>query len=209
MTKVKICGITNTGDALMAVEYGADAVGVVNVKESMRFVELEKAREIFNSLPVFISKVIVATPGSIKEAIELMESNADYIQLHGSEPADFVKEIREKTGMRIIKRISVDGSCMENSREYADFVDAILLDTETNGVAGGTGVVHDWNVSKEIVCSIDKQVVLAGGLNDKNVKEAIDTVKPYAVDVSSGVESRPGRKDLEKIKEFIKIAKQK
>ncbi|OYT55033.1 MAG: N-(5'-phosphoribosyl)anthranilate isomerase [Candidatus Altiarchaeales archaeon ex4484_2] len=209
MIRVKICGITNRGDALMAAEYGTDAVGVVNVEESKRFVDLEKAREIFTSLPVFISKVVVAAPDSIKEALELTKSGAGYIQLHGNESRDFVKTLRKKTGIKIIKKISVDKNCIENSGRYAEIADAILLDTETKGLSGGTGVTHDWGVSKKVVCSINTQAILAGGLNTGNVKEAIDAVKPYAVDASSGVESRPGKKDLEKLKEFIKIAKSK
>ncbi|MEA1924259.1 MAG: phosphoribosylanthranilate isomerase [Candidatus Altiarchaeota archaeon] len=209
MTKVKICGITNTQDALMAVEYGADAVGVVNVRESKRFVDLDEAREIFASLPVFVSKVIVAAPDDIEEAAELTKSGAGYIQLHGNESTDFVEKLKEKTGMEIIKKISVDKNCIGNSEEYAEIADAILLDTEAKGLSGGTGVTHDWNVSKKVVCLITKPVILAGGLNTGNVRDAIDAVEPYAVDVSSGVESRPGRKDPERLKEFIKIIKSK
>jgi len=209
MIRVKICGITRREDALLAVECGADAVGVVNVRESKRFVDVEKAREIFDSLPVFVSRVIVAAPGDMKEAAGLIESDADIIQLHGNESTGFVRGIRKETGLRIIKKVSVDGDCKLNAEKYASIVDAIVLDTITGGLSGGTGVVHDWNVSKEVVCSIDKKVVLAGGLNPVNVGEAVDTVNPYAVDVSSGVELRPGIKDPVKLRRFIELIKSK
>lgn len=207
MIKVKICSITNQEDALMVVDYGADAIGVINVKDTPRYVDLETAREIFKALPVFVSRVVVATPGNIKEALEIEETKADYIQLHGSESLDFVKELREKTKLGLIKKISVDENCMRNSKDYSRFVDAILLDTKVKGALGGTGKVHDWIMSREIVESIDKPVILAGGLNPMNVREAIDKVRPYAVDSSSGVESKPRIKDKKRVKQFIMNAK--
>lgn len=207
MTKVKICGITSKEDALMAAGYGADAVGVINVKETPRYVDLETARKIFNVLPVFVSKVVVAMPQSIEEALEIEETGADYIQLHGNESVDFLRELREKSRLRIIKKISVDENCIINSERYSGIADAILLDTKIKGMSGGTGKVHDWDISREIVESINKPVILAGGLNPKNVGSAIEKVKPYAVDTSSGVESKPREKDKKKIKKFIILAK--
>lgn len=207
MTKVKICGITSKEDALMAAGYGADAVGVINVKETPRYVDLETARKIFNVLPVFVSKVVVAMPQSIEEALEIEETGADYIQLHGNESVDFLRELREKSRLRIIKKISVDENCIINSERYSEIADAILLDTKIKGMSGGTGKVHDWDISREIVESINKPVILAGGLSPKNVGSAIEKVKPYAVDSSSGVESKPREKDKKKIKKFIILAK--
>jgi len=207
MTKVKICGITSKEDALMAAGYGADAVGVINVKETPRYVDLGTAREIFDALPVFISKVVVAMPQSIEEALEIEETGADYIQLHGNESLDFVRELKEKSRLRIIKKISVDENCIINSERYSGIADAILLDTKVKGMSGGTGKVHDWDISREIVESINKPVILAGGLSPENVGSAIEKVKPYAVDTSSGVEFIPREKDKKKVEGFIMIAK--
>ncbi len=207
MIKVKICGIASKEDALMAAGYGADAVGVINVKETPRYVDLETARKIFDVLPVFVSRVVVATPGSIGEALEIEETGADYIQLHGNESLDFVRELREKSRLRIIKKISVDENCIINSERYSGIADAILLDTQIKGMSGGTGKVHDWDISRRIVESINTPVILAGGLSPENVGSAIEKVKPYAVDTSSGVESKPREKDKKKIEIFIKNAK--
>ena len=207
MTKVKICGITNKEDALIAINYGADAIGVVNVKESKRFVDLNKAREIFDALPIFVSKVVVVMPESIEEALEISKTRANYIQLHGDETVDFVRELKEKTNLGIIKKISVDENSLENSKRYSRVADAILLDTRVRGLSGGTGKTHDWDISRKIVESIRKPVILAGGLNPGNLEEAIEKVRPYAVDTSSGVESRPGKKDKRKVEQFIMVAK--
>jgi len=207
MTKVKICGITNKEDALIAINYGADAIGVVNVKESKRFVDLNKARGIFDALPIFVSKVVVSMPESIEEALEISKTRANYIQLHGDETVDFVRELKEKTNLGIIKKISVDENSLENSKRYSRVADAILLDTRVRGLSGGTGKTHDWDISRKIVESIRKPVILAGGLNPGNLEEAIEKVRPYAVDTSSGVESRPGKKDKRKVEQFIMVAK--
>lgn len=207
MIRVKICGITNSEDALMAVNYGADAIGIINVKGTPRFVDLKIAREIFDSLPVFVSKVIVAMPETIEEALEIEKTKANYIQLHGNESLDFVRELRGKTNLGIIKKISVDENCLKNSKRYSGIVDAILLDTKVKGLSGGTGKVHDWDMSRNIVESIRKPVILAGGLNPENVKSAVEKVRPYAVDVSSGAESMPRKKDKRKVEQFIMIVK--
>jgi len=207
MTKVKICGITNKEDALIAINYGADAIGVINVKGTPRFVDLNKARGIFDALPIFVSKVVVSMPESIEEALEISKTRANYIQLHGDETVDFVRELKEKTNLGIIKKISVDENSLENSKRYSRVADAILLDTRVRGLSGGTGKTHDWDISRKIVESIRKPVILAGGLNPGNLEEAIEKVRPYAVDTSSGVESRPGKKDKRKVEQFIMVAK--
>lgn len=207
MTRVKICGITNKEDALMTVKAGADAIGVINIKESKRYVTLNKAREFFECLPVFVSKVVVAIPKNLKEALEIERTGANYIQFQGDESTDFIREIKEKSRLGIIKKISVTKNCLKNSKRYSRFVDAILLDTEVKDLLGGTGQVHNWKISQKVVQSLNKPVILAGGLNPKNLKMAIKKVKPYAVDTSSGVELKVGKKDKKKVEEFIKIAK--
>jgi len=204
MTRVKICGITRKEDALLAAKLGANAVGVVNVRESKRFTDLEKAAEIFDLIPPFVSRVIVVAPKSIDEIKRIEGIHADYIQLHGEESPEFVKEIKENSNIKIIKQIPViDEESIDLAEIYADLVDAILLDTKVKGEVGGTGVTHNWDISRRIVDSVNKPVILAGGLNPDNVAEAVEKVKPYAVDVASGVESSPGIKDPEKMRRFI------
>ncbi len=210
MALVKICGITNRGDALMAAGAGADAIGVVNVRKSKRFTELETARDIFNSLPTSVLKVVVVSPENLDEVKKVEETNADYIQLHGEESPEFIREIRENSGlkMKIIKQISVVGEgSIEQAGIYSRLADAILLDTSVKGLVGGTGRTHDWEISRRIVKLSNGPVILAGGLNPENVADAIKKVNPYAVDAASGVESEPGIKDPKKVKEFIRIAK--
>jgi len=205
MIKAKICGLTRKEDALFAAYNGADAIGIVNVKESKRCVKLSDARDIFRSMPPFVSRVLVASPTRLSEVKEIERSGADYLQLHSVEDIMFIKEIRENTRMRLIMQLAVTGKeSIEQAELYASLVDAILLDTKAKDCMGGTGVVHDWNVSREIVTRAKKPVILAGGLNPANVLDAIAKVAPYAVDVASGVETTPGIKDTKKMEEFIR-----
>ena len=205
--RVKICGITRKEDALLAAGLGADAIGIVNVRESKRFTSLEEAKGIFHSVPPFVSRVIVIAPANLDEVRRVEETGADHIQLHGEESPEFVKEIRENSGLKIIKQIPVvDENSIESARIYSKIADAILLDTKVRGTMGGTGKTHDWSISRKIVESINKPVILAGGLNPDNVAEAIKGTGPYAVDIASGVEAKPGIKDPEKVRRFIQNA---
>ncbi|MCW3142065.1 MAG: phosphoribosylanthranilate isomerase [Methanophagales archaeon] len=225
-TKVKICGNTNVADAIMAANAGADAIGVINVINTRRYIDLETAKRIFDVLPIFVSKVVVITLDNmsiefVRDKIKLIEeTGADCIQLHGEEPVEVVADLRAsmESRIRIIKKIGVGGDrkrTLENALAYENAVDAILLDTEVKtkpGMGmreiGGTGKEHNWNISKEIVERIKKPVILAGGLNPENVAKAIALVKPYAVDVSSGVESEVRKKDAVKVKKFVNTVKQ-
>ena len=205
MIKAKICGLTRKEDALFAAYNGADAIGVVNVRESKRYVKLSDAREIFRAMPPFVSRVLVASPTRVCEVREIERSGADFLQLHSVEDIMLIKEIRESTRMRLIKQLPVTGKeSIEQAEVFSNLVDAILLDSKTKDCMGGTGVVHDWDISREIVARIKKPVILAGGLNPGNVLDAIEKVQPYAVDVASGVETTPGIKDKTKIEEFIR-----
>ncbi len=210
MVKVKICGITNPEDAINCQRLGADAIGtVVDVPvETPRKITTDKAKEIHASLPFFTPGVVVIMPKTAEEAIEMVQKIKPYaIQLHGNESTELLENLRNRLQIKIIKTVHVkDDKALETAKEYAEHCDAILLDTATAEM-GGSGVKHDWNISREITETIKKPVILAGGLNPENVKEAIREVKPYAVDVSSGVESVPGRKDYDLVKRFIENAK--
>jgi phosphoribosylanthranilate isomerase len=206
--KIKICGLTRKDDLLFSASAGADAVGIVNVPSSKRFVSLEDAEKLYDLVPPFISKVLVASPENIEHAKKMEKTGTDYIQLHGHQEIKFVKELKEKLSAGLIKQIAVTGEeTIELCKEYGDYVDAILLDTQTKACLGGTGKTHDWNISERIVKEVKKPIILAGGLNPDNVMEAIKKVGPYAVDVASGVESLPGVKDHRRITEFIRKAK--
>jgi len=207
--KIKICGLTRGEDLAYAALAGADAVGVVNVRSSKRHVSLKEAKGLFLLAPPFVSKVLVCSPKDLKEAKEMIETGADYLQLHVECSNELIKEISENLSVGLIRQIPVNGEETVNlAIECSEYVDAIVLDTETSSGLGGTGKTHDWSISAKIVKETKKPVILAGGLNPENVNDAIAKVKPYAVDVASGVESSPGIKDKEKIREFIRKVKQ-
>ncbi|MHC1635461.1 MAG: phosphoribosylanthranilate isomerase [Candidatus Methanospirareceae archaeon] len=214
--RVKICGITNKEDALMAANAGADAIGVINIEGTPRFVDLESAKKIFEAVPIFVTKVIVVmfleeeirdSERWLRRVRMLEETGADCLQLHGEEAIEFVRRLRKETRMGIIKKVAVDENSIKEALQYEKYVDAILLDTKVEGVAGGTGKTHDWSISLEIRRRLEKPIILAGGLTPENVASAIRIVKPYAVDVSSGVEKEVGKKDASKIKKFLEAAK--
>ncbi len=202
MVKVKICGITNVEDALMAVELGADAIGFVFYSKSPRCVDKETAREIIKSLPPFVSKVGVF----VDEKEDVVREIRDYcgltlLQFHGNESSEYCARF-----CNVIKAFRVkDKSSLLQVREYEPYVSAVLFDTYKEGIAGGTGDVFDLGVFRGV--SFGKPVVLSGGMDVSNVGSAVMSVGPYAVDCSSGVESAFGRKDHEKMKRFIEVAK--
>lgn len=207
--RVKICGITSTKDLFTAVEAGADAVGfVVNVPQSPRNLSLNKAKEIVKSTPIFVETVIVTVTNDINQLVKIQkELNPSSIQIHGLKEYHEIR--RSLSDTHLIGAIQADSQALKNAMEVADTLDAVLLDSYVPGKYGGTGITHDWELSKRIREAIHpKPLIMAGGLKPENVKEAIQLVKPYAVDVSSGVESQPGIKDPKKVSEFIKNAKE-
>ncbi len=215
MIRIKICGITNEEDALLAVNAGADAIGfIIDVPvKTPRKINLDRARKISMTIPPFVSTVAVLMPKTVGEVEKIInELNPSAIQLHGNEPPEFISEIKEKIkdSVKLIKVIHIyksgEVSDPEKYKEYKDLVDAILLDTQTQKMVGGTGEIHDWKLSKEIQARFDIPTILSGGLNPENVKSAIEAVRPYAVDVSSGVEILPGKKDPVKVKKFVQNA---
>lgn len=198
-TRVKICGITRVEDALIAVAQGADAIGLVFYPPSPRYVTPAQAAEIVNALPAFITLVALFVDASRAdvEAV-LSQVNIDLIQFHGQETADECRQYG-KSYMKAI-RVKSDTNLVQYMTEYSD-AKALLLDTYAEGVPGGTGQVFDWTV---IPKNLSKPIVLAGGLDAENVEQAIRQVKPYAVDVSGGVEFKKGIKDAAKIAAFMR-----
>lgn len=209
---MKICGITREEDLNAAVAAGADAVGfLVGVPSSPRNLTLERAKTLLRQVPVFVDSVVVTAPESIKELAEICEElKPSAIQLHGKKEFD-ASEVREKIrDTRLIKTVYVTQDALnETAIEELKMFDAVLLDSFIKGQYGGTGRVHDWNLSKQIKEAVAPlPLILAGGLKPENVQKAVQTVQPYAVDVASGVELRPAIKDHEKIQAFVENAKE-
>jgi phosphoribosylanthranilate isomerase len=199
--KIKICGITKGADATVAVEAGAHAVGFMFFKESRRYISFDGAREIIRDLPPFIAKVGVfvnAKADDVKRAIE--ETGIDSLQFHGEEPPEACRGF----GVKTIKAFRIQGKDMLALMPRYD-VDAWLLDAFVAGARGGTGVTFNWDLAVH-ARSLGTPIMLAGGLTPGNVKRAVEHVQPYAVDVSSGVESAPGKKDAALIAAFIENA---
>ncbi|MFN3396293.1 MAG: phosphoribosylanthranilate isomerase [Thermodesulfovibrionales bacterium] len=198
--KVKICGITNLEDALAAVDYGADALGFVFYKGSPRYISAEAAKEIIKQLPPLITTVGVfvdETPERIEDTLRHVP--IDIAQLHGHEPPESCLLSR-----RVIKAIRVkELSDLEPLKKYR--VSAFLLDTYTPESLGGTGQIFNWDIA--VAAKQFGHIILAGGLNPENIERAIRWVRPYAVDVSSGIEEEKGKKDLKKMRLFIERAK--
>jgi phosphoribosylanthranilate isomerase len=202
-TKIKICGITNLPDARLAVELGAAALGFIFYPKSPRYVPVAKAADICNALPPFVAKVGVFVD-ELEFEIEkaLRECLLNALQFHGDEPPGFCQKFAAKS----IKAIRVrDESSLRTAAEYD--VDALLLDTYIDSERGGTGQTFDWSLAVKAQETLAPPVILSGGLTPANVQEAIRKVRPYAVDVSSGVEREPGKKDPEKLRRFIELVK--
>jgi len=203
MVKVKICGITNLEDAVEAVKAGADYLGFVLYPQSPRYIPPEKVGEIVGNLPKKVPIVAVVVNESPERLIELFDLGFDYIQLHGDESPDILNYLPPS---QVIKAFRVKERLDEELLKPWEGVHAFLLDTYKRGAYGGTGETFDWEVAKGLTQKGYK-IFLSGGLNPQNVEEAVLSVRPYAVDVSSGVELTKGKKDLKKLKEFITRAK--
>lgn len=203
MTKVKICGITSLEDALNAVEAGADALGFVFFKESPRHIFPEQAGRIIAHLPPFVQVVGLFVNEEAQVVNEVADlCRLDLVQLHGDESSEYCRQITR----RVLKAFRVRGlTCLDPIRDYP--VAGYLLDTFSPSFYGGTGLSFNWEIAAEAV-KRHQRIILAGGLTPDNVAEAVRQVQPWAVDVSSGVESAPGKKDHQKVREFIRNAKE-
>jgi len=203
--RVKICGITNLPDAEASIAAGADALGFILYAPSKRFIPMEDAIRIVKALPPFVQAVAVTVNAS-KEFTNLgwrkQLKNFGVAQLHGQESPVHAKAVSKY--LPVIKVFPADQAATMTPENYA--VSAFMLDTPSKD-HGGTGQVFDWSLAVEFKKRTTKPVILSGGLNPENVAKAIETVQPYAVDVSSGVEVSPGKKDHAKLRDFIQICK--
>ncbi|MEK0362838.1 phosphoribosylanthranilate isomerase [Pseudomonas sp. CBC3] len=199
IVRSKICGITRVEDALVAAEAGADAIGLVFYAKSPRAVNIQQARVIIAALPPFVTTVGLFVNASRCEINETLDAvSLDVLQFHGDEtPADcegfhrpWYKALRVKAGEDV--RVQ--------AARYAG-ASAILLDTFVAGVPGGTGEAFDWSL---IPANLPKPLILAGGLTSQNVRQALAEVRPFAVDVSGGVELSKGVKDAQKVRDFVR-----
>jgi phosphoribosylanthranilate isomerase len=200
---VKICGITDPKDALMAVELGAAALGFI-FADSPRQITPLKVHDIINAIPPFVKTVGVF----VNEDPTVIRNVKDYcgldlVQLHGHESPDLCDELMPYT----IKALRMkDETSIRTAQTYRGKVRALLLDTYSKDKAGGTGETFDWQLAKKIK-KLGIPIILAGGLGPSNIDDAISTVRPYAVDVNSGVEERPGKKSHTLIKDLMEKVK--
>ena len=199
--KVKVCGMTSLKDALVAVEGGADAVGFIFYKKSPRSVTMKTVREIVLELPPFVDTVGVFVDETAEQINKIADyCNLDIIQLHGDESPTYCKKIRRK----VIKAFRIKD--MQSVKKISNFqVSGFLLDTFSEKLHGGTGKVFDWNLA--LPAKKFGPVIMAGGLTPNNVQQAVRQIRPYGVDVCSGVESEPGIKDHKKVRAFLNNAK--
>jgi phosphoribosylanthranilate isomerase len=201
-TRVKICGITNLADAQAAIEAGADALGFNFYEKSPRFVSLETAAEISKQLPPFIMRVGVFVNAPEDFVLRAIGGcNLTMLQFHGDEPPEFCTQF----GLMSMKAFRIrDEKSLEQIPNYQ--TDAYLLDAFSSTTLGGTGEKFNWDLAVEAQ-KFGKPIFLAGGLTPENVADAVKKVQPFGVDVSSGVEISPGKKDNAKLKAFIQAAK--
>tara|TARA_B100000427_G_scaffold329821_1_gene348174 strand:- start:6689 stop:7300 length:612 start_codon:yes stop_codon:yes gene_type:complete len=202
--RLKFCGITNKDDALNAVNLGVDALGFIFYPESDRAVSVEQVQEIIYYLPPFVTTVGVFVNHDVAEVNSILdECKLDMAQLHGYESPEYCMKITS----RIIKAIHVsDIADIEKIGGYQGLVSGILLDTKTDVGYGGSGISFDWGLALAAK-DYDLPLILSGGVNVDNLDKAIQLVNPYAIDVASGIESFPGKKDYNKMKEFISLLK--
>ena len=197
--KIKICGITSLPDALHAVWAGADALGFVFYAQSPRWITPQQAKRIIDILPPWIITVGLFVNEDISRIKKIARvCRLDFLQLHGDETVSYVKNL---AGFRLIKAIRIkDKRALETAERFP--VEVLLLDAFSKSGYGGTGKKFDWNFSP-VIKKIKKPYIISGGLTPANVRSALRRFRPYAVDVSSGVEIKPGKKNKRLLKEFI------
>lgn len=212
MIRVKICGNTSVEEASIAIKAGSDAIGLIVGVTYLSEDQLlpSVAGQILKQIPVFVTAVLVTHLNSSEEILKIHEEvPTSVIQLQDYVSTNEVEKIKKKLPqVKLIKAVHiVDNSSIDNVLELANFFDAILLDSITKDRIGGTGKVHDWSISRKIVSLVKKPVILAGGLTPDNVVDAIKYVKPYGVDVNSGVDASDGSKSPQAVNDFVRYVK--
>jgi phosphoribosylanthranilate isomerase len=204
MVKVKVCGMTNLSDAEHAADHGAWAIGLIHHRDSPRYVEPAVAEEIGAALKRRCEIAGVFVNSTLEEVIDAAErENLTLLQFHGEEGPSFCTEAARRTGAKVMKAMRVTSAADVQAAE-AFRTDLHLFDAYWHGIHGGTGKSFDWDVVAKRRSKIP--MVLAGGLTAENVAGAIERLRPYAVDVVSGVEAEPGRKDHAKVEAFLEAA---
>lgn len=204
MTRVKVCGVTAREDLRAAVRAGADAVGfLVDVPvDSPREVPPARAVELARATPPFVTSVLVTMPDDPEATIDLFgRVQPDALQVHGGLTPGDVAYLSANVSGGVVRAVDHD-----EAEGFADVADALLVDSVGERGRGGTGRTHDWARTREVVGAVEAPVVLAGGLTPGNVREAVEAVGPYAVDVASGVEREGGRKDHDAVESFVRAA---
>ena len=207
MARVKICGLTEPADLRAAIEAGADAVGIISTVsvDTPREVDRGAAAELVADVPPFVTATLVTMPEDADHAVDLIRAiRPDAIQLHGDFSAEDIGYIRAETGIKVIP--AIDYTDTERAHELDAAADAILVDSTSEEGAGGTGETHDWESTADLADTLTSPVILAGGLTPDNVAKAVRTAAPFAVDVASGVERDPGRKDHTALATFVQNA---
>jgi phosphoribosylanthranilate isomerase len=203
MVFTKVCGITNPGDAREAADAGADAIGLI-FAESPRRVDVEEARKVTIALPDGVLKVGVFVDADPEEVLETArEVGLDLAQLHGDEPPETVAAIRG-AGLPVMKAVRVRNAEALGTLERYE-ADLLMLDAWSARAHGGTGETFDWELAKSVKGR--GNIVVSGGLTPENVREAVEFFEPYGVDASSSLEERPGKKDGERVRRFVRAAK--
>ncbi len=208
--QVKICGIRRCSDALLAAHLGADAIGVLvgKVHPSRDFISPDAAAEILEDLPPFVSGVLVShLPDAVALQDLIKRVKPDAVQLHGEIPVSDVEQLRRaQPGLTLLKAVHIAGrNPLAAVMPYTKLIDGVVADSlnPATGQVGGTGLIHDWALTAELVTRLPIPLLLAGGLTDRNVAAAIDRVQPYGVDVNSGVKGPDGFKDPRLLERFI------
>ncbi len=202
--RIKMCGTTRLEDALAAVEAGVDALGFIFYEKSPRAIEPSDARMIIEQLPPFVDTVGVFVDRDREEVEEIIRfCSLSYVQLHGQESPRYCEQLaRFAAPGQIIKALRVGAELQaEEIAPYSAYVRAFLLDTYQKGQEGGTGQIFDWSLISSL--RLQRDYILAGGLDTNNIRQAIEAVQPTAVDVNSGVESSPGCKDHARLRDFV------
>ena len=196
--KIKICSITSVYDARMVSSFPIHAIGLNFVKRSKRKISIKVAREILDKLPPLVEPVLIFENEKISEVIYIADIlGIKTIQLHGQEPVSYCYDLKRfEKNLQIIKALPTKEASASQLNAYKRFCDCFLLDSYSkNETMGGTGKASDWNIAQEIVSKSRLPIILAGGLTPDNINNAIKRVKPFGIDVNSGVESRIGKKD--------------